>query len=457
MNSNSISELISILNSNNIERYENLFTQILSSIKTTTVKLQPSTTKSTSTKVPNARVLSTVTEDEELDEDSKNRFNFLELADLMSLNDHELFCGKLSKYIEVLIQKLNHVISHPKESNNGENENDDMNVEKTTDSLTFPVMSMDQLKNYTTDTVLKYLLKVSDVISLYTSSSFLKYRPPSLYVCINHLHNILIALDEKSLTDTTTTTTHHAWSVAILNNLKSLKLSVSKICEYWYIHNENKCEHYITQLIPYLLLNALKLDTKEQDIKRLYKIQTAFLLLDFEDDSIESIKNMLLRCVISPLFLKSHDGRKFLSFVFSIHTGLHPLILDVIKTVLSDGSVKVATALGEVLYYGWKQYAHLPSSASFTAAAGDDNHNNSPYKTSNTHTGKSKSTTNNNKDSSSSSSSESTTITSSALQQQQQQQLQERDSLEECIQTLVHDAIHAAESKYFKALRVLLR
>ena len=42
-------------------------------------------------------------------------------------------------------------------------------------------------------------------------------------------------------------------------------------------------------------------------MKRLWSVRSCLLLLDFEDDSADSIKELLLKTTFSPLFLKSQE------------------------------------------------------------------------------------------------------------------------------------------------------
>ena len=94
------------------------------------------------------------------------------------------------------------------------------------------------------------------------------------------------------------------------------------MCELNWIKNEPHSENYVTQLIPFLLLVALGPSSCDADVKRVYLIRSAFNLLDFEDESIESIRVLILRCFIHPTFLKVPEGRKFLAFVFSLSIGI---------------------------------------------------------------------------------------------------------------------------------------
>src|SRR3546814_1601368 len=49
-------------------------------------------------------------------------------------------------------------------------------------------------------------------------------------------------------------------------------------------------------------------------------VRKALLLLDFNDESIESIRDLLLRTVVHPAFLKCVEGTRFLGFLFTIHS-----------------------------------------------------------------------------------------------------------------------------------------
>jgi hypothetical protein len=85
---------------------------------------------------------------------------------------------------------------------------------------------------------------------------------------------------------------------------KELKLLISRICEKLWLQKEENSEHYIPQLIPYLLLIALEPDSFDADIKRIYGIKDAFNEFDYEDSTIDTIRGLLLRCFVDVKFLK---------------------------------------------------------------------------------------------------------------------------------------------------------
>ena len=145
------------------------------------------------------------------------------------------------------------------------------------------------------------LKKIAAVVQKRIESS--KENCSSLIGIVEPLHAILIPLED------------------CLPGATSLKSSIARICEKWWTNEFADSENLVTQLIPYLLITALSPSAHDADVKRLYTIRTALLLLDFEDETIESIRSLILRCFIHPAFLRVPDGRRFLSFLFSIHEG----------------------------------------------------------------------------------------------------------------------------------------
>lgn len=146
------------------------------------------------------------------------------------------------------------------------------------------------------------LKKVCMILLKYIETS--KASSAALYDIVQTLHDILIPLDDS------------------IPGAPSLKVSIARICEKSWVGEGEGAENYVTQLIPYLLIVSLSPSALDADVKRLYSIRTAFLLLDFDDESIESIRSLILRCFLHPVFLRSVDGRRFLSFVFSVHEGM---------------------------------------------------------------------------------------------------------------------------------------
>jgi hypothetical protein len=114
-------------------------------------------------------------------------------------------------------------------------------------------------------------------------------RPNSFLATLEMLHDLLIPLDDD------------------VAGAKSLKSSIAKTCEYYYLNGCEGADAILPQLIPYLLMVVTSSQNnvvKEVDIKRLYGMRSAIVLLDFNDPSIESIQELLVECFKQPAVLR---------------------------------------------------------------------------------------------------------------------------------------------------------
>ncbi|KAK3224545.1 hypothetical protein Dsin_011570 [Dipteronia sinensis] len=132
-----------------------------------------------------------------------------------------------------------------------------------------------------------------------------------------------------------------------------LSLEIANLCETWWRDDLEGKEMLISQFLPFLVSRSLTLK-KKVDVHRVYVLRDAFTLFDFEDESIEDLKLLLIRCVISPLYVKTEDGRKFLAFVCGLSQQVLKEGLAMIKSQIPFGRKSVLEAYGEVLFRAWK-------------------------------------------------------------------------------------------------------
>lgn len=128
---------------------------------------------------------------------------------------------------------------------------------------------------------------------------------------------------------------------------------ISSLCELWWKEELAGRELLISQFLPFLVSRSLTL-RKKVDVHRVYMLREAFVLFDFEDESIEDLKLLLIRCVITPLYLKTEDGRRFVAFLFGLSLQLLKEVLAMIKSQIPFGRKSMLEAYGEILFRGWK-------------------------------------------------------------------------------------------------------
>ncbi|TVU46141.1 hypothetical protein EJB05_05659, partial [Eragrostis curvula] len=113
----------------------------------------------------------------------------------------------------------------------------------------------------------------------------------------------------------------------------------------------------VAQTLPYLVAQALTAGSRARPVlRRLVALRDALPLLDYADESISDFKMLLLRCFVSPLFLKAEEGRKFLALVLGVSEGIAREGLELIKAQVGMTGVKRAAvvAYGEVVFRAWK-------------------------------------------------------------------------------------------------------
>ncbi|KAI4315064.1 hypothetical protein L6164_027911 [Bauhinia variegata] len=157
------------------------------------------------------------------------------------------------------------------------------------------------------------------------------FSPTDLLPGVQVLHDNLIKFDEDS----------------------DLSSAIGFLCEQCWKDNFPGRELLISQFIPFLLSRSLTLK-KKVDVHRVCMLREAFAMFDFEDESIVDLKFLLLRCIISPLYFKTEDGRRFLSFVFGLNDNLIRELLAMIRAQIPFGRKSTLEAYSDILFRSWK-------------------------------------------------------------------------------------------------------
>ncbi|KAI3407563.1 uncharacterized protein J3R85_020874 [Psidium guajava] len=131
-----------------------------------------------------------------------------------------------------------------------------------------------------------------------------------------------------------------------------LSAEIVGLCEEWWKGDLPGRENLISQFLPFLVSRSLTLK-KKVDVSRVYTMRDAFGLFDFEDDSIDDLKMLLIRCVISPLYLKTEEGKRFVAFMFGLSRQLVKEALAMIKSQIPFGRKSILEAYGDILFRAW--------------------------------------------------------------------------------------------------------
>lgn len=137
-------------------------------------------------------------------------------------------------------------------------------------------------------------------------------------------------------------------------------------CEVWWKRDMPDRDNMVNQFLPCLLLQFLSanvaLDEKRSKVsismllKKLNAVRDGFLCFDYEDESIQLLKELILRCFLDPKCIEHPEGIKLLVFfVGNVHESLTNEIHMVIKNQLHVCSrPSIAKQYGVIYYKAWK-------------------------------------------------------------------------------------------------------
>ncbi|URE37109.1 Condensin II non structural maintenance of chromosomes subunit [Musa troglodytarum] len=167
------------------------------------------------------------------------------------------------------------------------------------------------------------------------------------HLCVSHPKNLfapsVLLPSVRSLHDGLVL---YEWDPALLSQVASL-------CEEWWKANLPGRENLVSQSLPFLLSSSLT-EGKKGDVRRVYALREAFLLFDYVDESIEDMKTLLVRCVITPVYLKMEEGRKFVAFMLGLNGQLMKESLVLMKSQIPFGRKSVLEAYADILFRAWK-------------------------------------------------------------------------------------------------------
>ncbi|KAJ9562500.1 hypothetical protein OSB04_007660 [Centaurea solstitialis] len=167
------------------------------------------------------------------------------------------------------------------------------------------------------------------------------------HLCVTHPGNVFSASDllpaVQELHD----------NLVVLELEVNLLSDIANLCEEWWRRELPGREGLITQSLPFLLSKSLTLK-KKVDVHKVNALRDAFTLFDFEDESIEDLKLLLIRCLISPLYLKMDEGRRFLAFIFGLSRQLVKESLAMIRSQIPFGRKSMLEAYADIVFRAWK-------------------------------------------------------------------------------------------------------
>ncbi|XP_046568004.1 condensin-2 complex subunit G2-like [Haliotis rubra] len=159
--------------------------------------------------------------------------------------------------------------------------------------------------------------------------------PPCLFETAVLLHGVLMSLPEEAL---------------------GLRSDIAQLLEVWWRRGLEGKEEVAVNTLHFFLESAQAAEkVTAVKVKRVWAMHEAVLLINWDNDEMESFKQRLLACVAAKPFLREPDGRKFLAFLFNISPEFTGQLYVRFKEFFPGSTRDMSTFYGEVFFRAWKQ------------------------------------------------------------------------------------------------------
>jgi len=165
--------------------------------------------------------------------------------------------------------------------------------------------------------------------------------------------------------------------------LRTPQDAVARLCEAWWHADLPRKQELISKTVPFVIFHALRYAQpavalsnpnspsllpaarstgKAADVKRCHAVRGALELFDYEDEaSIMGLRQLLLRAAFAPAFLRSSEGRRFLSALFTLHGGVTRALYGVVREQLPCARGAMLDHYAEVLFRAWRNACGGPA------------------------------------------------------------------------------------------------
>ncbi|XP_077124682.1 condensin-2 complex subunit G2 [Ranitomeya variabilis] len=150
---------------------------------------------------------------------------------------------------------------------------------------------------------------------------------------------------------------------AILNELLNalptsesrVRVAIQRLCETWWEKGLEGKEEFGKTAIVLLLAKSLDAKCMVADIARLWQLHSSLLSFNYTSAESSDVKDLLLQCFMAVNHIKREEGRRFLSFLFSLDVNFIKLIHGTIKNQLHCFPKSVMNHIAEIYFRAWKK------------------------------------------------------------------------------------------------------
>ncbi|GMH69210.1 hypothetical protein TrRE_jg11089, partial [Triparma retinervis] len=133
------------------------------------------------------------------------------------------------------------------------------------------------------------------------------------------------------------------------------QLAIMGALESWYLRDLCMKETLVLNVLPLVVIKSLDMDNSSADVARVNNLRSAFSLMDYKDIDTKPFRNLLLKTLSSPAYLKNEEGIKFLVHMMTIDEKLTGDMTRTYKSHIPKASKAQLRAYGEIFLLAWKK------------------------------------------------------------------------------------------------------
>lgn len=114
-------------------------------------------------------------------------------------------------------------------------------------------------------------------------------------------------------------------------------------------------EDFYGGALMYMIGGCLAPKASGSDVSRLYRVRHLFADLDWEHESIDSMKLQIMRCAASPTFVRANHGSDLISLFFTVHPSFTSEVHGTVKNQMMYCRPASIKGYAVALFKAWKQ------------------------------------------------------------------------------------------------------
>ncbi|RYG54585.1 hypothetical protein EON66_06940, partial [archaeon] len=134
----------------------------------------------------------------------------------------------------------------------------------------------------------------------------------------------------------------------------ALRTSIARLCETMWTQKRPFRNDIVGISLPVLIDDSLHPEAKDVNVRHVWAVREALDLIDFANEDSRGLAGAILTCYLRPLYTRTAENRRFLSYVMVHVPTLLPRIQEVVKAQLPY-QPRLSDCFADVYFKAWQQ------------------------------------------------------------------------------------------------------